>query len=212
MSDASTYVRPMPPASMQSPMMFVDFQRASEVEDFVQQHFLSRDGIFFDPEHGHLTQANIGIIWAGSKHIDKGSVKAGTAQLLKGGEPSKWGEAMRYQALLSLFDLALPEFLITLSGPVSWTYDDRQFFALVDHELSHCAVATGPFGEPRFNNEGRPVWSMRPHDHEGFAGTTERWGAEASGASSLVQAGLKEPRFKWVPGKDLDVRKACGTP
>lgn len=206
-----TYTRPMPPESMRQ--QGLGFARAEELEDFVRQEFLSREGIFFDPEHGHLTSAIIGVLWASSVHIDKGSEKAGTAQLLKGGEPTKWGQAMNRAYLHQMFGLNLPAFLITLSAPVWQTYNDKEAFALVDHELSHCAVAKDVFGVPRFNRDtGLPVWSMRPHESEQFSGTVERWGAAATGTSGIVLAGLKTPRFNWVPGKELDVRKACGTP
>jgi hypothetical protein len=52
---------------------------------------------------------------------------------------------------------------------------------------------------------------IRPHESEQFSGTVARWGAGATGTSGIVLAGLRKPRFHWVPGRDLDVRKACGT-
>lgn len=203
----------MPPEAMRQ--QGLGFARAEELEDFVRREFLSREGIFFDAEHGHLTSARVGILWAASRHVDKGSEKAGTAQVVKPyhAEPSKWGEALQVALLRQFYtEYEWPHFRITLSAPVCHLYDDKEFFALADHELSHCAVAMDAFGAPRFSKDtGLPVWTGRPHDHEGFTGTTERWGAAATGASGIVLAGLKTPRFNWVPGKELDVRKACGT-
>jgi hypothetical protein len=201
----------MPPEHLRSPGL--GFARAEELEEFVVREFLSRGGWFWDPEHGHLTTARIGIVWAASVHVDRGSVKAGTAQLVKRGEPRKWGDAVTAVFLHQMFGVDLPTFRITLSAPICAAYDDREFFALVDHELSHCAVARDAFGAPRFSEAtGQPVWSMRPHDHEGFAGTTERWGAVASGAAGIVRAASKPPRFDWVPGRELDAGKVCGAP
>jgi hypothetical protein len=203
------YVRPCPPDELVDAGL--GFARAPDLERFARVEFCSRGGSFFDPEHGHLTTASIGFLWAASTHADKGSVKAGTAQLVKSAEPRKWGDAIRMEFLLRHFGPALPTFLITLSAPFCAEYDDRQFFALVDHELSHCAVAKDAFGAPRFSSQtGQPIWTIRPHDHEGFAGTIERWGAVAAGAESLVRAADKPPRFAWVPGADMDARKACG--
>lgn len=203
------YTRPMPPRDLCSPGL--GFARAQELEDFARTEFLSRGGIFWDPEHGHLQSASIGILWASSAHVDKGSVKAGAAQLVKRAEPRKWGEALQVAFLQQFFGAQLPTFRITLSAPICAAYDDRQFFALVDHELSHCAVAKDAYGAPRFSEvTGEPIWTTRPHDHEGFVGTTDRWGAVATGAAGIVQAALRPPRFAWVPGKDLDVAGACG--
>lgn len=206
---ALPYVRPMPPEHLARPAL--GFARATEVEDFVAQHFLDRAGLFFDPEHGHLSQARVGVLWAASRHSDRGSEKAGTAELVKAGDPSKWGDAVRLLFMREMFGPTLPTFKITLHAPTCAMYDDRQFFALLDHELSHCAVAKDQWGTPRFSEStGLPVWATRPHDHEGFVGTTERWGSAASGAAGIVAAGAKPARFAWVPGTDLDVHKACG--
>lgn len=205
------YTRPMPPERMQSPAGF-GFVRAENLEHFVQTEFLHRGGIFWDAEHGHLGNASIGFVWAGSRCRDRGSEKAGQARLLKAGEISKWGEAMQYALLHALYGHALPTFLITLHAPTCWAYTDREFFALVDHELSHCAIARDRWGAPRFSDAtGEPVWAIRPHDLEQFTGTTERWGASAAGAAELVAAGNKRPRFDWVPGKDLDPSKVCAS-
>lgn len=203
------YTRPMPhPALVDAAL---GFGRAEEVEELIRVSFVSRAGVFFDMEHAHLAQARIGVLWASSRHVDRGSEKAGTMQLVRQGEPRTWAEAVQRLFLRQHFGDTLPTFKMTLSAPICAGYDDRQFFALVDHELSHAAIAKGPFGEPRFNQQtGLPVWTLRPHDHEGFRGTTERWGAAASGAAGLVAAGAKPARFAWVPGRDLDVHRACG--
>jgi len=206
--DVLAYARPMPPENVRTAGMA--FVRALELEDFVRAEFLGRGGLFFDAEHGHLVGVHVGFLWAASRHVDRGQAKAGTAQLVASSEPGKWGAAMQRVLLHQLFGPVLPTFYITLSAPVCWSYDDRQFFGLVDHELSHCAQARDRFGAPRFNEStGAPVWMRRPHDHEGFVGTTERWGAEATGAAGIVRAGVRTPRFHWVPGGDFDPR-GCG--
>ncbi|MDB4952070.1 MAG: hypothetical protein JWM27_4719 [Gemmatimonadetes bacterium] len=204
------YTRPMPPQHLWEPGL--GFARAAHLEEFVRAEFLTRGGLFFDAEHGHLSGASVGFLWASSAHVDKGSTKAGIAQLIRQGEPRKWTVAARAVWLQGMFGPALPTFLITLSAPVWARYDDRQAFALVDHELCHCAVAKDEYGAPRFSDgTGQPVWCTRPHDHEGFVGTVDRWGAGAAGAAPLVSAALRAPRFAWVPGSHLDVYKACGT-
>ena len=214
-ANASTplYERILPPNPLRS--TGIAFARAEDVEQLIRVDFVGRGGLFFDPEHGHLQNARIGVLWASSTHRDKGSVKAGTAQLVKpyDAQPSKWGEAMQMASLRQFFgEHEWPHFRITLHAPTCARQDDREFFGLVDHEVTHCATAKDEWGAPRFSDAtGLPVWSIRPHDHEGFAGTTERWGAISTGAAGIVQAGTKRARFAWVPGRDLDFSKACGT-
>lgn len=213
MSDP-TYVRPMPPEHLR--LADIGFVRAEDVEQLIRCDFVGRGGLFFDPEHGHLTAARIGVLWAASRHVDKGSEKAGTAQLVKpwNHQPSKWGEAMQQAFLRQFFaEHEWPHFRITLSTPLCCIYGDADFFALVDHEVCHCATAKDAFGCPRFSDAtGLPIWSMRPHESEQFSGPVERWGARATGTAGIVAAGLKIPKFAWVPGATgFDVRKACGT-
>lgn len=206
------YTRPMPPDEMrQSGLVMV---RSEEVESVIRNDFTGRGGLFWDPEHGHLGRARIGVLWMGSKHIHRGSAKMGTMELVApfDAEPSTWGEAQKRLMLYMLFDQReWPHFIMRLSGPRCHKAEDREFFALVDHEVCHGAQATDQWGAPRFSDTtGEPVWKIRPHDYEGFAGTTERFGAIADGSAGIVLAGAKKPRFHWLPGKDLDVAKACG--
>jgi hypothetical protein len=204
------YVCPMPPKDLQTPGL--GFARAESVEDFANRHFIERDGLFFDPEHGHLRPGIIGILWASSTHKDKGSVKAGTAQLIKP-PPETWSGAAQQRFMEDTFgdDLEVLRFKITLHAPTWTAYNDRQRFALLDHELLHCAQAKGPWGEPRFNSQtGQPVWCTRPHDAETFVGTVERFGADAAGVTALVKAANKAPRFEWVPGTSLNPLSVCG--
>lgn len=199
----------MPPKPLQT--QGLDFARAENVEDFANRHFLDRSGLFFDPEHGHLLPGIIGVLWASSTHKDKGSVKAGTAQLLKAGEPTKWSEAVQERFLYEMFGGWRPVFKITLHAPTWTAYNDRQRLALLDHELLHCAQAKGMFGEPRFSTQtGMPIWTVRPHDSEQFVGTVERWGAEAAGVQGIVKAASKPARFDWVPGTHLNAASVCG--
>jgi hypothetical protein len=206
--DVLAYTRPYPPEHMRSEGL--GFERAEDVEQLIRCDFTGRGGLFFDPEHGHLTQARIGVLWAAGRHVDKGSQKAGTAEMLR--QPQrKWSSQQRHVLLHFFFGDILPNFLITLFAPGVFHRSDRWFFGLVDHELSHCAVAKDEWGVPRFNEDtGLPVWANRPHDVETFVGTTERWGATDTGAAALVQAGMKQPRYHWVPGEPFSPN-ACGT-
>lgn len=210
-ADAIAYTRPPPPPGMRQEGL--SFQRAEDVEALIRNDFTGRGGLFFDPEHGHLSSARIGVLWAAQPEKDKGKAIIGRMELLKPGNPRTWGEAQRRAYLHLQFGPNLPVFLMTLFAPWCHTATDREFLALVDHELLHASAKKDEFGVPQFNSEtGQPVWSLRPHDYEGFAGTVERYGADADGSRSIVDAALKTPRFHWVSGKALapGVCGSCG--
>lgn len=143
MNDNPRYTRPMPPDSLRGAAL--GFARAEDVEQLIRVDFVGRGRFFFDPEHGHLTSARIGVLWAASKHVDKGSEKAGTCQLVKpwDHQPSKWGEAMQIALLRQFYaEREWPHFRITLSAPTCKAYGDREFFALTD--LMSFATAIPP--------------------------------------------------------------------
>lgn len=48
--------------------------------------------------------------------------------------------------------------------------------ALLDHELSHAAVACDKDGEPKVDERGRTVYRLRKHDIEEFGAVVARWG------------------------------------
>ncbi len=198
----------MPPESLRGPGL--SFVRDESLESFIRNEFAGRGGYFWDAEHGHLSGARIGAIWSNAPCRIRGSVKAGTAEIPRTPQPT-WSSQQRYALLHQLFGVELPDFIITLSAPHAFTYDDREFFALLDHELCHCAIATDEFGAPRFSEQtGRPIWTIRPHDVEQFSGTVERWGMKATGTEDIVRAGLRTPRFDWVEGKSFSPA-VCGT-
>ena len=70
------------------------------------------------------------------------------------------------------------DFVILLNREIwedaEFTDDKRR--ALLDHELSHAAVATDSEGAQRFDDSGRPVWRIRKHDIEEFQAVVHRHG------------------------------------
>lgn len=205
---APAYFRLTAPLRMRQPGLA--FARDEGMEQFISRQFTDRDGVFFDVDHGHLSSVHIGWLWAASRHVDRGSEKAATVTLTKDGEPSKWSDAIRLTFLHGHFGEDLPPVYITCSAPATAHYDDRQFFALIDHELEHVKPALDQYGAPRFSALGKLLLRKVPHEFEGFSGTVARWGAPASGAASVVRAALTPPRFAWVQGTDLDCAAVCG--
>lgn len=199
---ADGYNRPFPPQFMRT--YGRELVRALDVESLVALGFTRTDGVFFDPEHEHLTTATIGVIWSNARHMVKGEEKAGMMELLPDpdSEPRTWTEARKHDWLASVYGRPWPRFQMTLSGVWSWVYDDRSFLALVDHELCHAAVARDEGGAMKHRpGSSEPIWKTRGHDVEQFVGTVRRWGAPAAGAAELVAAAAAPPRFEWVPGR-----------
>ncbi len=196
------YERIYPPESMKE--YGSSFVRDERMESFVHTEFACRGGTFWDPEHAHLVDASMGVLWSNARHVVKGQEKAGQMELLPDplAEPKTWSDARKRDWLAQMYGGDWPTFQMIISGVWAWRYDDREFLGLLDHELCHASIKRDEYGAPKFNDEtGEPIWSIRGHDVEQFIGTVARWGAASTGTAELVAASLVEPRFSWVPGK-----------
>jgi hypothetical protein len=70
-----------------------------------------------------------------------------------------------------------------------WTQaDGRAREALVYHELLHAAHAVDRDGEPKFTEEGKPIWDIRGHDIEEFNDVVRRYGAWAPDVVAFLAA------------------------
>ena len=70
-----------------------------------------------------------------------------------------------------------PDFIITLDLDYWTDASDKMREILVFHELSHCAHKLDRDGEPMFDEDGRPIFGIAPHDVEEFISTVARYGA-----------------------------------
>lgn len=96
--------------------------------------------------------------------------------------------------LLRLFE-ETPDFLVVLDQAYWDEADGRQREILVFHELCHCVQKSDKQGEPRFDEEGRPVWGLMGHDVEEFTATVSRYGAYSPEIVEFIQAaGKASPR------------------
>lgn len=155
--------------------------------------FINPRGPLANIEHNHLREATIGYLWANTENAKRGKRIIGTAQLGKVMGSDAWKKGQKEQQIREWFGRE-PDFLITLDADYCASCSDAQFCALIEHELYHCAQMLDMFGEPRFNEEtGRPMWTMKGHDVEEFAGVVARYGAEATGVKELVAAASLGP-------------------
>jgi hypothetical protein len=103
----------------------------------------------------------------------------------------------RFQGSLADFGLwllatscggTLPDFLMVLDAEFWSTATPHQRDALIHHELMHAGHQKGRDGEPRFTDEGLPVWGLEPHSLEEFNTTVRRFGAWQGDISAFIVA------------------------
>ena len=180
------------------------FQPVLALGAWAHDTFLSAESPLVNIDHAHLVDAYIGFVFAaGVENRRAGQRILGTAQL---GQPSgtPWPRGRQEQQLREWFG-RIPDFLITIDAAYFAECSEAEACALVEHELYHCAQAVDRLGEPKFDNDGNPVWSMRGHDIEEFAGVIRRYGASATHAEEIRAAFAQEPEISRVA-----IRAACG--
>lgn len=206
--------RPYPPddltsiSGLSAPDRFVP---APEVLEWIRGAYLGEGGPLHNPEHSHLADARIGVLWTSAENTRQMRRVLGEAEMPARSlaRLGKWQRARAEQQLRGWFDGTVPDFLITLDAVYAADCEDAAFAALVDHELTHCAQAKDEFGAPRFNQvTGLPVWTMRGHDVSEFVSVVRRFGVEAAGqdAVDFVLAAAQKPEIGPVK-----VAHACGT-
>lgn len=82
----------------------------------------------------------------------------------------------------------LPDFLMLLDKDY-WREGgsiDREI--LMYHEMCHCCHKEDKYGEPRFDESGRPVFGLIGHDVEEFSKTVERYGSYSPEIRDFIAA------------------------
>jgi hypothetical protein len=200
--------RPMPPADLaefgglEMPDRFVP---AIDLRGWIFDTFIAEDGELANPDHAHLADAELGVLWTNCDNAKNMRVVIGQAELMPPMAMGKWQRARALQQIEEWFG-GMPDFLLTFSAPASQGMDDASFCALVEHELYHCSQARDQYGMPKFNREGEPVFAMRGHDVEEFVGVVARYGAVATGVVEMIEAGSATPSVALA-----DIAGACGT-
>lgn len=195
----------MPPADLlESP--FLILKPAPELWDWVQSEILADTGSIHNPEHSHLIDANIGVMWASSAFNKKGRSVLGQAEQLMiraGG----WQKARQEQQMREWFGEE-PDYLITLAADYCSQCSDADFARLVEHELMHIAHATDQYGAPKFTQEGLPKLFLRGHDVSEFISIVERYGVGAPDGelARMVEAAKTQPSVS-----SESIASACGT-
>lgn len=197
--------RPMPPADLLelAELAVTRLRPAPEVWGWVQSQILAETGSIHNPDHAHLLDADIGVLWASSSFTKQGRVVVGQAEqvMFRAGG---WQKARQEQQMIDWF-CRVPAFVITLAADYCSQCSDAEFCALVEHELYHIAQATDQYGAPKFTQEGLPKLQMRAHDVEEFVGVVRRYGASQE-VRALVEAASQPPEVA-----NINIARACGT-
>lgn len=194
--------RPAPPRDLLDALLLT-LRPALEVWQWIQREILANTGSIHNPEHGHLIDANIGVLWASRGFSKQGRGVLGQAEQLMfraGG----WQKARQEQQVREWFGEE-PDYLITLAADYCAQCTDAEFCALVEHELYHIAQATDEYGAPKFTQEGLPKLYLRGHDVEEFVGVVRRYGASHD-VQQLIDAASRPPEVA-----KINISRACGT-
>lgn len=205
--------RPLPPDGLRRVGDL--FVPAPELLAFLREAFIREGAPFGRPEYEHLREARIGTLWTNVERIKGEHLTLGTAQLFRD-VGDRWTVGRTLQQLREWFgdwwdddadDDPYPHFIITIYAPAAAEMNDPSFAALCAHELRHCGQKRDRWGEPKFDRDGNPEWTIVGHDVEEFVSVVEDFGIEAAGPAAVrfVEAARKAPRFSAV-----DVAGVCG--
>lgn len=193
-------IRPMPPDGLWR------FQPAPEVKGWIFEQVLAEDGALHNPDHKHLLDADLEVLWAPEGFTRQGRTVVGQAEEVAfraGG----WQKARQEQQMREWFG-RLPDFLITLDASYALRCSDVEWCALVEHELYHLAHLKDAFGAPAFTKDGRPKVGIKGHDVEEFVGVVRRYGV---GAPESTLAQLVAAARKGAEVSDRAIAGGCGT-
>ncbi|MDV9031360.1 putative metallopeptidase [Pseudomonas sp. RAC1] len=194
--------RPTPPADLLD-HVFLTLRPAPEVWDWINAEILADTGSLHNPDHAHLLDANVQVLWASQSFAKQGRTVLGQAEqvMFRAGG---WQKARQEQQMREWFGEE-PQFLITLAADYCAQCTDAEFCALVEHELYHIAHKTDKYGAPAFGEDGMPKLEMRGHDVEEFIGVVRRYGASHD-VQQLIDAASRPPEVA-----KINISRACGT-
>jgi len=200
--------RPYPPEDLSRPEFsgkLDRFEPAPDLAAWIVRTFIDADGELYNPDHAHLQQANLGVLWTSADNSRNMRMVIGQAELMPPMAMGKWQRGRATQQIEDWFD-TFPDFLLTFLAPAAAGMDDPSFCALVEHELYHCGQERDAYGAPKFTQDGLPKFGIRGHDVEEFVGVVARYGAGAAGVTEMIQAAQRRPSVGLA-----QIAGACGT-
>ncbi len=199
-------VRPTPPSELFEDV-FGSFAPSREVVDWMFSQIIDPLGSLHNPDHIHLSDASIGVLWTSCGNFRQGRQVLGQTEM-PAFRCGAWQKARQELQLRQWFGV-IPDFIITLDACFCEQASDAEFCALVEHELYHCGQARDEFGIPKFKREtGLPTFAIRGHDVEEFVGVVRRYGVGSpdSPLADMVRVAADGPEVARV-----NIARSCGT-
>ncbi|AQV15969.1 putative metallopeptidase [Acinetobacter pittii] len=183
---------------------------APDLMNWVITNFLTIGGPLHNPDHDHIAELLhdnedfLACAWASSACVAKKRMVLGQCEKLMFNQGG-WKKARQEQQMRDWFGY-VPVYLITIDASYCDQATDRDFCALIEHELYHIGVERDEDGEALYSEmTGLPKHYLAGHDVEEFIGVTKRWGADES-VKRLVEVAKQAPFVS-----DVNISKCCGT-
>lgn len=197
--------RPVPPAALLS-LPEATFAPAPEVLEWLIREIVMEDGVIHNPDHAHLLDVSLQVLWANGGFRRQGRTVIGTAEEVTF-RCGAWQKGRQEQQMREWFG-TVPDYLITLDASYAAECSDADWCALVEHEMYHLCHKKDPFGAPAFTKDGDPKIGIQGHDVEEFIGVVKRYGVgDPGGAIAQLAAAARG-----VPSVSMSsLAGACGT-
>jgi Putative phage metallopeptidase len=207
-------IRPFPPTELMDKAEEDEAIRlapAPDLMDWVVKNFLTIGGPLHNPDHDHIAELIhdneefLAFAWASSACVAKKRMVLGQCEKVMFNQGG-WRKARQEQQMRDWFGY-VPIYLITIDASFCEQASDRDFCALIEHELYHIGVERDPEdGEPIYSDmTGLPKHYLAGHDVEEFVGVVKRWGASED-VKRLVEVAKQAPFVN-----DVNISKCCGT-
>jgi Putative phage metallopeptidase len=206
-------IRPFPPQDLIDKAEEDEAIRLAPAPDLMNwmiTNFLTIGGPLHNPDHDHIAEllhdneAFLACAWASSACVAKKRMVLGQCEKVMFNQGG-WKKARQEQQMRDWFGY-VPTYLITIDASFCEQATDRDFCALIEHELYHIGVERDEDGEPLYSDmTGLPKHHLAGHDVEEFVGVVKRWGADES-VKRLVEVAKQAPFVS-----DVNISKCCGT-
>lgn len=183
---------------------------APDLMNWVITNFLTIGGPLHNPDHDHIAELLhdneefLACAWASSACVAKKRMVLGQCEKVMFNQGG-WKKARQEQQMRDWFGY-VPVYLITIDASYCDQATDRDFCALIEHELYHIGVERDEDGEALYSDmTGLPKHYLAGHDVEEFVGVVKRWGADES-VKRLLEVAKQAPFVS-----EVNISKCCGT-
>ncbi|MDC5554644.1 putative metallopeptidase [Acinetobacter baumannii] len=206
-------IRPFPPQELidkADEEEAIRLAPAPDLMNWVIANFLTIGGPLHNPDHDHIAELIhdneefLAFAWASSACMAKKRMVLGQCEKVMFNQGG-WKKARQEQQMRDWFGY-VPVYLITIDASYCDQATDRDFCALIEHELYHIGVERDEDGDPLISEmTGLPKHYLAGHDVEEFVGVVKRWGADES-VKRLIEVAKQAPFVS-----DVNISKCCGT-